>query len=342
MEFIQQIQATLMATQIEGKCDLLLYNGPIDRDGFYEVSKKAVPSSEKVLFILTTSGGDPHSAYRIARLLGDRYKQFVALIGAPCKSAGTLVVMGADEVVIDETGELGPLDIQLRRADEPLEAESGLDVVTSLHHLTGAALNAWESAFVGIQGTSELGTKACADLATGLVSELFGKLFAQVDPVRLGAVVRANSIATRYGTELAESRKNLKTNAVSNLVLRYPAHGYAIDLQEAKKIFNRVREPTLEELDLLLKFEDVVRTVRRTEQQRIVYRLDELLQEEEKKEGAAAEGEEKNDGETKKTGAEPPSGNAASTASSGGNDATNRKVTDENKPSTPRRKQHRD
>jgi hypothetical protein len=276
-EFVDRLKKAVTSMQVDGPCDLLLYNGPIERDGFREVAAKAIPSSETVVLVLTTSGGDPHAAYRISRLLGDRYKKFVALIGAPCKSAGTLMVTGADEVVIAETGELGPLDIQLRRPDEPLEAESGLDVLTSLQHLTASALIAWDEAFGGIQVASELSTKVCADLASGLVSELFGKLFAQVDPVRLGAVVRANTIATRYGLQLSETRNNLKTHAVTKLVTSYPAHGYVIDFREAKTIFNRVRQPNDAEQDLLNAFDDAIRTIRRTEKERLIWRLDGLL-----------------------------------------------------------------
>lgn len=180
-------------------------------------------------------------------------------------------------LIMANEGELGPLDIQLRRPDEPLEAESGLDVVTSLRHLTANALGAWESAFLEIQGDSQLSTKACADLANGLVAELYGRLFAQVDPVRLGAVVRANTIATRYGTELAELRKNLKTNAVRDLVTNYPAHGYAIDRREAEKLFINVRAPTPEERILLKEFDQAVTDVKRFEKDRIISRLDTLL-----------------------------------------------------------------
>lgn len=51
-------------------CDVLLYNGPIEREGFREVAAKAVPSSETIVLLLTMGGGDPHAAFRISRLLG--------------------------------------------------------------------------------------------------------------------------------------------------------------------------------------------------------------------------------------------------------------------------------
>lgn len=322
---IEKLRNAVQGLQASDPCDVLIYNGPIDRNGFVDVVKNHTePSADTLVFVLSTMGGDPHAAYRLARVLGERYKKFTALIGAPCKSAGTLVVMGADEIVLSDLGELGPLDVQLRRADEPLEADSGLDLVTCLNHLTGSALIAWDGAFLEIQGTAEMSTKACADLAIGMVSELFGKLYAQIDPVRLGAVVRANSIATRYGNELGEYRKNLKPNAVQSLVLGYPSHGYAIDRTEAEKLFQRVRLPSPAELALLQAVDVAFPKVRRTEKDRVIARLDFLAKREETETGDSHDDKEKRP--------EPPGGASSTTADGDRHGASNGQGAASNQP----------
>ena len=38
-----------------------------------------------------------------------------------CKSAGTLLLIGATSLIISDRGELGPLDVQLSKPDEIFE-----------------------------------------------------------------------------------------------------------------------------------------------------------------------------------------------------------------------------
>ena len=67
-------------------------------------------------------------------------------------------------------------------------------------------------------------------------------MYAQIDPVQLGAVERALLIAVEYGNRLA--RPNVLKGAVERLATGYPSHGFVIDLLEAKTLFKDVRPPT--------------------------------------------------------------------------------------------------
>ncbi len=71
---------------------------------------------------------DADVAYRIARCLQHRYERITAVISGQCKSAGTLLAIGAHELAFSDHGELGPLDVQLRKADDMWAATSGLTV----------------------------------------------------------------------------------------------------------------------------------------------------------------------------------------------------------------------
>jgi len=61
----------------------------------------------------------------------------------------------------------------------------------------------------------------------------------QIDPERLGEVQRAITVANVYGNRLNKS--NLKRGALEKLVQGYPTHGFVIDIDEAKTLFNKVR-----------------------------------------------------------------------------------------------------
>ncbi len=86
-----------------------------------------------MVLMLSTFGGDPDAAYRIARCLRRRYTRVSAMISGFCKSAGTLLLLGADDLVFTEHGELGPLDVQYWKQDELEEMGSGPGTNTSLY-----------------------------------------------------------------------------------------------------------------------------------------------------------------------------------------------------------------
>jgi ClpP class serine protease len=110
--------------------DIVLFNSGIERVRDRHAIKVLTERKKRknVLLLLVTEGGDPDAAYRIARCLQDRYKKFSVLVAGYCKSAGTLLALGANELIFSENGELGPLDVQMEKKDELWEQESGLTV----------------------------------------------------------------------------------------------------------------------------------------------------------------------------------------------------------------------
>ena len=100
--------------------DVIIYSGSIDRTG-YEDFCNTIPHNkrEKLLLVLCTFGGDPDAGYRIARAAIHHYgsSNFRILIPSHCKSAGTLICIGAHELLMADIAELGPLDIQLQKKD---------------------------------------------------------------------------------------------------------------------------------------------------------------------------------------------------------------------------------
>ena len=70
-------------------------------------------SGEEAALLLDTLGGCPHSAYRIINLFKRRVKKLIIIIPLRAKSAGTLMALGADEIILGRDAELGPLDAQI-------------------------------------------------------------------------------------------------------------------------------------------------------------------------------------------------------------------------------------
>lgn len=228
--------------------DAYLYAGPIETSG-YDALCDVLESKEKsgkALLYLVTTGGSPNAGYRIARAICHHYgaDNFRVAVPAECKSAGTLICIGAHSLVVSDKGELGPLDVQFQKQDEIFEQSSGLDILRGMTYLRQEALDTFKEYLLDINSGSGLSTKTASEIASKLVIGLFEPMFAQIDPIRLGEMNAALEIANEYGNRLLEQSKSLKPGALGKLVHNYPTHGFVIDRAEAKKLFHRVAAPT--------------------------------------------------------------------------------------------------
>lgn len=224
--------------------DIITYSGEINMDGYQSVcSALENRKSDKALLVLCTPGGDPHAGFRIARALQHNFSSFDALVPRYCKSAGTLLVVGASTLYLGDMSELGPLDIQVRKSDEIIGRNSGLDILQAVSYLQNHAMGAFRSHLVELTQAG-LSTRVASDICTKLTTGLFEPIFAQIDPMKLAEMQRATEIAFAYGQRLNEKSNNLRSAGLARLVTGYPSHGFVIDRKEARTIFINVHQPT--------------------------------------------------------------------------------------------------
>lgn len=197
---------------------------------------------ENAILIVSTYGGEADPAFRLMRCLRARYSKITVAVFGMCKSAGTLLAIGADDIVMGDFGELGPLDVQMTKKDELMSAASGLDILQAVGVIENSAFAAFENAFLKIITSSggNISAKTSAEIAREFAVGLFSPMTSQIDPERLGEVQRAVDIARAYGERL--NKGNLKKGGLDKLVEGYSSHGFVIDLDEAKEIFSNVRE----------------------------------------------------------------------------------------------------
>lgn len=230
------------------KVDVFKYAGQVTMPG-YELLCERIHSvkangADRALLIIATPGGDPDAGFRIARSLQHHYKDgFDALIPRYCKSAGTLILMGAKRIYMADKSELGPLDIQIKKGDELYGRNSGLDINQAVDFLKEEALTTFNS-YLHKLSTLGLSTKVAADISAKLVSGLFHPIAAQIEPLRLAEMKRATNITYAYGRMLAETGQNVKNRGLERSVLAYPSHSFVIDRKEARTIFKMVDPPT--------------------------------------------------------------------------------------------------
>ena len=235
--------------------DILMFNAPIARPRDRRLinllsTRKCKPN---LLMILVTNGGDPDAAYRIARCIQSHYQKFTACVSGLCKSAGTLLLLGAQELAFSEHGEIGPLDIQLAKKDDLWGQESGLTVMTALTALYENAQDAFDHFLISLTSRSggRITVRTASEVAAKLTEALYSRISGQIDPIHMGEVNRSMAIAKEYGKRLMEKSKNFDDENLQQLISAYPSHGFVIDKEEATSMFKNVRCCTPDEVALL-------------------------------------------------------------------------------------------
>ncbi|GAB1348390.1 hypothetical protein MASR1M107_06020 [Ignavibacteriales bacterium] len=185
------------------KVDMLLFTGQINResaDRFIELVETEKKYDELVLTIITP-GGDPHAAYRIAAFLKRTYKnKFDLFIPSYCKSAGTLIALAARNLIFGKFGELGPLDVQLIKEDDQSRT-SGLSLLQALYFLQNLSSDVFTQSFKTILKEVDefISYRLAGEFSSHLIKATVGPILANVDPIRLGEIMRSNNIAIHYG-----------------------------------------------------------------------------------------------------------------------------------------------
>lgn len=240
-------------SQSEGNIDhpdIYVLNSPISRKTSTElldIHAAVAARTSCTLVVMSTAGGDPHAAYIMSKYLQTSYSNgFTALVCGPCKSAGTLLVLGARSIAIGRHGELGPLDIQVTKKDERYDRESGLDMLSALDILTNVAITTFNEHVPKVELRTLVSTRLAAEMTTNLVATVVSPIAKRIDPIGLGGRQRALDIVRAYGMRLG-----VTDDVLDVLVTSYPDHGFVITFDEAKALLgDRVRQPDKTELSL--------------------------------------------------------------------------------------------
>ncbi|NPV41061.1 MAG: SppA protein [Anaerolineae bacterium] len=233
-------QTPLHKLQADNNADIFVISGEITRplsDKLIDEINSIKDKRANALVFLCTFGGDGDAAYIMAKTLKRHYSKLLLYISGFCKSAGTIIALGANKIYISEKGELGPLDVQMNREDELAKSTSGLDTSSAISKMGEEAYNLFETMFITLIASSgaNITTKTAADIATQLTSALVTPITEQLDPLKICETDRSIRIASEYSKRLGA-----KKEVVEKLIYNYPTHSFVIDFEEAKDLFNDV------------------------------------------------------------------------------------------------------
>ncbi|MGI8856575.1 MAG: SDH family Clp fold serine proteinase [Thermomicrobiales bacterium] len=234
-------------------------NGEFDpMEGWLEESFRTCrhdfPANETVALLIHSGGGQGDVAYQIASLLQRHCNGFIAIIPQYAKSAATLLALGANEIWLADSAQLGPVDVQIRD-DEREEDLSALDEVQSLERLHAFSLEAVDRTLLALKGRTKKKDSTLLPMALDFTANLMRPLFEKIDAVHYTQMDRALQEAEDYAVRLlmVVNGSIRKSERIAHTLLaRYPTHRFIINPHEAKGIGLPVKYPLSDEIEGVL------------------------------------------------------------------------------------------
>ena len=223
--------------------DVILFTGDIINGVFVNLQevlrKRESGNKKKVYFFIGTSGGSPHEAFRMMRLLRMKYDYIGVVLFGECYSAGTLFALGANEILMSPGSNLGPLDVQMRREDD-LSRMSGECYRQALSDISSVAQSVFFDLFGRLKSRQDIliSTQTASHAACEIVKGLLSPITQQIEPTRLGEMMRSQGIGISYCVRLMRHiYGDDKAYRIANHLARnYPSHNTIIDFEEAKEL----------------------------------------------------------------------------------------------------------
>lgn len=198
--------------------------------------------AKKISFILYTNGGNTMAAWNMVNMLKMFCDELEIIVPSRARSAGTLMCLGADMVLMTKQATLGPIDPSLSGPLNP--------------GIPGASPDARAPVSVeAVRGYIEMakqdfGVKAGSDMAHVLMN-----LSEKVHPLVLGSIFRSRSQIQSLARELLKGQVKdaAKTKKIIDfLCSESGSHDYTINRREAKQLGLNVEVPS-EKLYRLIK-----------------------------------------------------------------------------------------
>lgn len=190
---------------------------------------KRFGSTEKISLFIYTPGGVTISGYGLVNLIREFCTKFDVLIPFRSLSTGTLIALGADQIIMSRLGQLGPVDPSVNHPLAPTTSHPQNPNVKALVPVNVEdVLSFFELAK----------NEACANSEKEL-TEAFRTLSGSVHPIVLGAINRArHQIKFLAKTLLSYHSDDQERNEhiIKTLLEQRFSHDYLVGRKEAKEV----------------------------------------------------------------------------------------------------------
>lgn len=185
---------------------------------------EALGTKPRIDLFLYTRGGDVLTPWRLVNLIREYTDYFSVLVPFRAYSAGTLICLGANEIVMGKMGELGPIDPSVANAfnpQDPINPQARIPV--SVEDVSSYLALAREK----------------AQLSGPELAEAFVVLAEKVHPLALGNVHRNYALIRSLAYRLLRlhyppEKEGLMAEIVNSLTERLYSHNHMISRREAR------------------------------------------------------------------------------------------------------------
>jgi hypothetical protein len=200
----------------------------------------AIGKTDRLDLFLQTGGGDVEVPWRVVSLVREYCDHFAVIVPHRAASAGTLLALGADEIVMTPLSVLGPIDpsrghplLPRREGQDEAEPISVQDMRHAMQFIREAAGSATDNPY-----TPEA------------LAQIFAALFDKIHPLVIGAIEQSYALSKLIGTRCLETHMTADGDAakieqiVDTLCDDFKSHAYQIPRGEAKKVGLKVSDAT--------------------------------------------------------------------------------------------------
>lgn len=207
-----------------------------------------IGDTEKISLYLYTNGGNTLTAWSLVNLIRSFCKQFEVIIPSNCFSSGTLICLGADQLVMTKQATLGPIDPSINGPLNPMIPginDPNIKVPVSVEYV---------NAYI------EMAKKDFGIIDQGNMTEILLHLSEKIHPLTLGQVYKSKSQIQMLARKLMKWQsleREKEDEIIKFLCSESGSHDYSIRRKEAKESLGlAIEKPTMELYSIIKRIYD--------------------------------------------------------------------------------------
>lgn len=208
---------------------------------FFADQLDAIGPTIKITLFLFTTGGSTSAAWNIANLLMMFCDEFEVVVPSLARSAGTLICLGAKQIIMTKQATLGPIDPSINLPLNPQIPHAGPQARAPV-------------SVEAIKGYLELAKQEMGIKDDIGLSNILVKLSDMVHPLVLGEVMRIRSQIQMLAEKLLKAHvTDIDTvhRIIAFLCSESGSHDYTINRREARELGLDIVTPGPEEYDII-------------------------------------------------------------------------------------------
>ncbi|MCK5241437.1 ATP-dependent Clp protease proteolytic subunit [bacterium] len=211
----------------------------LTQEDFYMIADMLSNPSDvsKVDIYLETPGGSGEAAEEIVEFIREKYDYVSFVVSGEAKSAGTIMVLSGDDILMTKTGSLGPIDAQVRIGRSTISAFDYMEWVKDKHQEADkqGRLNPFDATMVAQISPGELkGVNHSLLFAEDLVGKWLQKYkfkHWKITETRKASVT--DTMKAKRAKEIAQELTNHS---------KWRSHGRSIKIEDLEEIGLRITE----------------------------------------------------------------------------------------------------